>query len=302
MKNQILYASAQGSVVVRLAQTQQACEEACRIHHTVGAASDALCRVITGAVLGASLMKNDDDLFTLTVNGNGAISHVTATASPNGTVKGLIDFDRDALQPTVSASIGDGMMRIMKESRFGEPYSGSIELISGEIAEDLTAYYAYSEQTPSSCALGEEVDGDQVSCAGGFLIQLMPDTADETIDLLESDLAHSPSVCDLFENSPQPEELLKKLLPGLNPAMSETKDVRFECSCSHEKAEQALISSGAENLKEMIAEDHDFPVVCPYCLKEYPFTSRELSALLKESSDHGSEKSEDAKEAPEEQD
>lgn len=294
MKNQIAYASAMGSVVVRLAQTQQACEEACKIHHTVGAASDALCRVITGAVLGASLMKNDDDLFTLTVNGNGAITHVTATASPTGTVKGLIDFDPEALQPTVSASIGDGMMRIMKESRFGEPYSGSIELISGEIAEDLTAYYAYSEQTPSSCALGEEVDADTVSCAGGFLIQLMPDTTDETIDLLESDLAHSQSVCELFDLYNNPEELLKKLLPGLDPTMSETKDIRFECSCSHEKAEQALISSGAENLKEMIAEDHDFPVVCPYCLKEYRFTSDELKDLLKESSEKAPKAEEEA--------
>ncbi len=285
MENQIVYASARDAVVIRFCDTTDACREAIKIHHAKGSAAHALARVLTGAVLGASLMKNDSDRFTLSVNAEGAISHVTATATPAGEVKALIDDQEELLKETVSESFGDGMLRIIKETGVGEPYSGSIQLVSGEIAEDLTAYFAFSEQTPSSCALGEDFDGDTLKRAGGFLIQLMPDTPDEVVDLLEKDLAKSQSVCDMLEAHDSPQELVSALLPGLFPETSLVKDVKFECGCSREKAGQALIAAGKANLEEMISEEKDFPVVCPYCKNEYIFKTEDLKDLLEESSE-----------------
>ncbi len=282
MENKIVYASAADTIVVRFADTTQACREAVRIHDAGGSASDTLCRVLTGAVLGASLMKNDDDLFTLSVNSEGAITYVTATAAPSGDVKALIDFDNENLSETVSKSIGEGTLNIARELGVGEPYRGSIPLYTGEIAEDITAYFAYSEQTPTSCALGEDIETKSDGRAGGFLIQLMPDTTEETITALEQDLAKSRPVCELLEQYEDPKELLTALLPGLKPEVYFEKDVRFNCGCSREKAEQALISAGKDNLNEMISEDRDFPVVCPYCNTKYMFGKDELERLLSE--------------------
>ncbi|MGI6108461.1 MAG: Hsp33 family molecular chaperone HslO [Eubacteriaceae bacterium] len=282
MQDKIIYASAAESIIVRFADTTRACRRAARIHQTQGTATDSLCRVLTGAVLGAALMKSDDELFTLSINSEGAVSYITATASPDGSVKSLIDFDAPELGTTVSGSIGDGTLSIVREIGIGEPYRGSIPLVTGEIAEDLTAYFAISEQTPTSCALGEDIDENFIKRAGGFLIQLMPDTPDTVIDALEKDLAGSESVCQLLEEHEDPRDLLKALLPGFEISTYLEKDVRFDCSCSREKAEQALISTGRENLEEMISEEKSFPVVCPYCKTSYTFEKEDLKNLLQE--------------------
>lgn len=265
-------------------------EEARKAHDTSPVATAALGRLMTGGVMMGAMMKGEKDLLTLQVSGDGPLKGMTVTADSRGNVKGYAIEPQVMLPPNgqgkldVGGAVGNGMLRVIKDMGLKEPYVGQTVLQTGEIAEDLTYYFAASEQVPSSVGLGVLMEKDNtVRQAGGFIIQLMPFTPDNVIASLEENLAAFSSVTQVLNEGKTPEEMLALLLKGMDMEIVDTMPARFYCNCDKKRVEKAIISIGKKEIKEMISENKSIEVNCHFCNTSYTFSVEELKELLKKS-------------------
>lgn len=270
------------------ATTRELVEHARGIHNTSPVATAALGRLLTAGAMMGSMMKGEDDLLTLQIKGDGPMHGVTVTADSLANVKGYVDNGDFILPPNsmgkldVSRGIGAGMLTVIKDMGLKEPYVGQVQLISGEIAEDLTYYYATSEQIPSSVALGVLMNRDNtVKQAGGFIIQLMPFAEDEIIDKLEKKISELSSITKLLDNDYTPEMILEHVLGDFDLQIHEKTDTKFYCNCTKERVEKAIISIGEKDLTEMIEDNEPIEVNCHFCSTHYNFSVEELERFVK---------------------
>lgn len=271
------------------ADTTSMVEEARRLHNTSPVASAALGRALTASSIMGIMMKGDNDKLTLSINGKGPLGTIVCVADSKGTVKGyvsnpLVDIPTRADgKLDVGSAVGiNGLVTIIKDMGMKEPYTGQYPLVNGEIAEDLTAYYAYSEQQPSAIALGVLVDVDySIKAAGGFIVQLMPEAEEKDIDILEKNLSQITSVSHLIDDGKTPEDLINLVLKDLEPMIYEKIPVSYKCDCSRERIEKALISIGKKDLDEIIKEDKLAEISCHFCNTVYHFNEAELIDLRK---------------------
>ncbi len=263
-------------------------EKARSAHLTTPVVTAALGRMLSGAAMMGVMMKGDNDLLTLQVIGDGPLQGITVTADSKGCVKGFPNVaqvtvpDKYEGKLDVGAAIGNGFLRVIRDTGLKEPYVGTVELQTGEIAEDLTYYFAQSEQTPSAVGLGVLIDTDYtVSQAGGFIIQLMPDTSDETISKLEENIKHLDSVTNMLSNGMTPEIMLDQVLYGMGLEIKERMDCSFSCDCSRERVEKSLASLKPTDLQEMIEEGKPIEVRCEFCNSTYEFSVDDLKEIIK---------------------
>ena len=258
-----------------------------QLHTTSATCSAALGRLLTGASLMGSMLKDDRDTITLRVSGNGPAGVVIACTDGTGNVKGCIDHPLVELPAKanghldVGGAVGkDGVLTVIRDNRLQkEPTVGQVPLVSGEIAEDITSYYAYSEQVPTVCALGVLVDKDlSISCAGGYLLQLLPGATDAEITQLEQNIAAMPSVTEMLHAGKTPEDMMNLAMAGFNPSVLDEREVRYQCDCSRERTEQMLLSLGRKELEKLRDEDPHCEVVCHFCHIKYEF---DLNKLVK---------------------
>ena len=272
------------------ATTAQLVETARKAHGTSPVATAALGRLLTGGVLMGKMLKNPEDVLTLQIRCDGPIGGLTVTAKGNGEVKGYVNnpvfqgYARADHKLDVGGAVGYGTLTVIKDMGLKEPFAGTTELVTGEIAEDLTYYFAASEQTPSTVGLGVLLHKEDASvrCAGGFIIQVMPGATEETIERLESNLAGVGSVTELLKEGKKPEDLLDILLEGLQPQIEEKSECRFFCDCSRARIEKVLLSMGEKDLRALADEGEDIEVKCHFCNKNYVFTPDQARALLTE--------------------
>jgi len=286
MPDYVLKATAgNGQIRVFAATTQGLAETARRLHQTSPVVTQALGRLLTAGSLMGSMMKNADELITLKIAGDGPLSGLLVTADAKGNVKGYpyVNDLHDTIESPlpVSEAIGGGALNIMKDIGLKEPYVGYSPLISGELAEDLTYYYAQSEQIPTSVSLGVLLNNDgTVRQAGGFIIQLMPDTDDEVIDALEAALADTPSLTKLLDEGKSLEAIMEDLFRNLSLKVNKTEITRFSCDCSRQRITKALTSIGKEDLIDMISDQEDIEINCDFCKEKYLFSTADLESIL----------------------
>lgn len=260
-------------------------EDARVMHETSPVVTAALGRMLmAGAMMGVTL-KGDKDVMTLQVQGAGPLKGITVTSYPDGYVKGFPQVNDVVLPPKngkldVGGAIVPGVMRVIKDMGLKEPYVGTVELQTGEIAEDLTYYFAVSEQIPSSVGLGVLVNKDcTVNCAGGFIIQVMPFCSDEILDKIEANLSNIPSVTDMMSQGMTPEDMLAKVLDGLDIDIKEKTETGFRCDCTRERVEKSLASLNREDKAEIIADGKPVEVRCQFCNKKYEFSVEDIKNL-----------------------
>lgn len=288
MKDYIVRATAgNGTIRAFAATTKNTVQKAREVHHTSPVASAALGRMLTAAAMMGTTLKGEKDLITLQIRGLGPLKGIVVSSDSKARVKGYVfqpNVDIPCKYPgklDVSGAIGEGYLSVIKDIGMKEPYSGRIQLVSGEIAEDLTYYFAQSEQTPSSIGLGVLVDIDtSIKQAGGFMIRLMPETPNKMIDKLEKKLSETPYITEMLEKNMKPEEILQFILGDIDLKILDTADVEFYCNCDKQRVEKALISIGKEELEKIITEDKNASLHCHFCSKEYYFTEEELKNLL----------------------
>lgn len=272
------------------ATTRELVETARKAHDTSPVVSAALGRLMTGGVMMGAMLKGDKDLLTLQVSGDGPLKGMTVTADSKGNVKGYANNPEVMLPPNargkldVGGAVGQGLLRVVKDMGLKEPYVGQTVLQTGEIAEDLTYYFATSEQVPSSVGLGVLMEKDNtVKQAGGFIIQLMPFTEEQVIASLEQNLAEFTSVTQVLDEGKSPEEMLGMLLKGLDLEITDTMPAQFYCNCDKKRVEKAIISIGKRDIQEMISDNKNIEVNCHFCNTSYTFSVEELKELLKKS-------------------
>ena len=261
---------------------------AAEIHHTTPNATAALGRCLTAASMMGNMQKVENGSMTLQVRGGGPIGTITVVSDAAGNVRGCVTEPQVPLvekfpgKLDVGATVGtDGTITVIRDLQMKEPYVGSTQLISGEIGDDVTAYFAQSEQTPTACALGVLVDRDSsVKVAGGYLIQLLPGAPDEVIDVLEAGIQRAGAVTKMLEKGMTPEEILTEVCGDLGVLFFENEPVCYQCYCSRERVEAALISLGKKELTEIMEEGKSFPVECQFCDTVYEFTPEDIKKLL----------------------
>ncbi len=290
MEDYIVRATAADNQVRAFAATTKQVVETARQHHnTSPVATAALGRLLSAGAMMGSMMKNDTDMLTLQIRGNGPIEGITVTADSFANVKGYVGNPDVMLPPKngkldVGGAVGVGLLQIIKDMGLKEPYSGQTILVSSEIAEDLTYYFANSEQIPSSVGLGVLMEKDNtVRCAGGFIIQMMPFAQEKTVGRLEENLRRVSSVTSLLDQGYTPERMLEVLFEGLGLEITDTIPTRFFCNCSKERVEQAVVSIGKKEIEEMIRDGEDIEVKCHFCNTAYHYTVEELKKSLKRS-------------------
>lgn len=269
------------------ATTKELVEIARKAHNTSPVVTAALGRLLTGGVMMGTTLKGEKDLLTLQVSGDGPIKGMTVTADSQGNVKGYAINKHVMLPPSalgkldVGGAVGKGMLRVIKDMGLKEPYVGQTTLQTGEIAEDLTYYFATSEQVPSSVGLGVLMEKDNtVKQAGGFIVQLMPFTEEAVISKLEQNLAEFSSVTAVLDEGKTPEEMLGLVLKGMDVEITDTLPAKFYCNCDKKRVEKALISIGKKEIREMISENKPIEVNCHFCNTSYSFSVEELKELL----------------------
>ncbi len=285
----IVRASAADGAIRAFAITSRGiAEEARQRHDTSPIVTAALGRLLSGAAMMGIMMKGEDDTLTLQIESDGPIKGLTVTADSHGHVRGYA-WEPYVMLPAkngkldVGGAVGSGVLSVIKDLGLKDPYVGQTDLVSGEIGEDLTYYFAVSEQTPSSVGLGVLMNLDNtVKQAGGFIIQLMPEAEDDIIDKLEGRLASVSSVTDLLEEGHTPESMLEYLLEGFDLTISEKIPASFYCGCSKERVKKALISLGREELQGMIDEGEPIEVKCDMCGETYKFDVDELASFLED--------------------
>ena len=288
MKDYLIRATAANGQVRAFGVTsRELTETAKNAHDTSPVATAALGRLMSAAVMMGADLKGENDLLTLRMEGDGPMGGLLATADSQGNVKGYAFHPEVLLPPNargkldVGGALGAGMLSVVKDIGLKEPYVGQTNLVSGEIAEDLTYYYAASEQIPCSIALGVLMNKDNtVRQAGGFMIQLLPGASDELIDRLEERLGELPSITALLDARTTPEEILSGLLGDFDLEILEKKPVQFHCDCSRERVERAIVSIGKKEIREMIEEGKPIEAGCQFCNKKYSFSVEELEELL----------------------
>ncbi len=281
--------AAKGQIRAFAATTRELVEYARSAHNTSPVATAALGRLLTGGAMMGVMMKGDKDLLTIKINGDGPIGGLTVTADSKGNVKGYVYNPGVMLPPNekgkldVGGALGVGVLSVIKDIGLKEPYEGQTILVTGEIAEDLTYYFATSEQTPSSVALGVLMNRDNtVRQAGGFILQLLPGASEEVISGLESKLAGVSSITSLLDEGKTPEMILEYLLGDFGLEILDKMPAAFECNCSKSRIEKALISVGKQELQDMIDEGKTIEVNCHFCNKNYPVTVEELKVLMEQ--------------------
>ncbi|TCO71475.1 Hsp33 family molecular chaperone HslO [Marinisporobacter balticus] len=290
MKNYVIRAiAADKSISIFFAITTDLVEEARKKHNTTPVATAALGRTLTGAVIMGLMLKGEQNKLSVQIKGDGPLKEILAVADNLGNVKGYVanpSVDLPLRQDgklDVSSAVGNGKMIVIKDLGLKEPYSGQSDLVSGEIAEDFTAYFAYSEQQPSAVGLGVLVDRDEtVKSAGGFIIQVLPDVQEEVLTRLEERLKWMPPITQLMEITTDGEEMLRMVLDEFDVEILDKKEVNFVCDCSVRKLEKALISVGAKDLKEIIEEDGQAELTCHFCNTKYHFDKEHLERLYEE--------------------
>ncbi len=287
MSDRIVRATAANAQIrIFAAYTKDTVETARVKHQTTPVATAALGRLLTAGAMMGTMLKGADDLLTLKITGDGPIGGIVVTADANADVKGYVgnpnaDLPLNAKgKLDVSGAVGKGRLDIIRDMGLKEPYVGQTPLISGEIAEDLTFYFANSEQVPSSVGLGVLVDRDYtVKRAGGFIVQLLPNASDEVIDRLEENLSKIKSVTAFFESGLGAEDLIRVICEGMDPEITDTIPVRFYCNCSRERVEKALISIGHKELDDMIADGKEVNLNCGFCNTDYTFSVEDLKRI-----------------------
>ncbi len=269
------------------ATTRDLVEDARKIHETSPVVTAALGRLLTAGAMMGSMCKNDTDVLTLQIKGDGPIGGLTVTADAQGNVKGY-PYENMVIIPAskagkldVGTAVGKGVLSVIKDIGLKEPYVGQTDLVSGEIAEDLTYYFATSEQIPTAVALGVLMNHDNtVRQAGGFIVQLMPYASEEVITALEKALERFTSMTNELEKRGTVEKVMEFLFEDMGYKIYDTIDTRFYCNCSRERVEKAVISIGEKEIKEMIEEDKPIEVNCHFCNKKYSFSVEELKNMI----------------------
>lgn len=289
MADYIVRATAAGSQIRAFAATtRDLVEHARAAHNTSPVATAALGRLLTAGSMMGFMMKGEKDLLTLQVKAGGPLEGITVTADSKGNVKGYVGNPNVILHANdkgkldVAGAVGVGFMNVIKDMGLKEPYVGQTVLQTSEIAEDLTYYFATSEQVPSSVGLGVLMEKDNtVKQAGGFIIQLMPFTEEKVISQLEENLKNVTSVTTMLEEGHTPESLLETLLKGFDIEINETIPTQFYCNCDKDRVEKALISVGRKELQDMIDEGKEIELNCHFCNRNYIFSVEELKSILK---------------------
>lgn len=288
MKDYMIRATAaENQIRAFAATTGNTVQAAVSAHGLSPVAAAGLGRLMTGAAMMGSMMKGEEDLLTLQILCDGPIGGMTVTADANGNVKGYVNYPHVLLPANakgkldVGGAVGAGTLRVIKDMGLKEPYVGQTELVSGEIAEDLTYYFAASEQVPSSVALGVLMNKDNtVAQAGGFIIQLMPFADESVITKLEEKIQSFTSITSLLSQGKTPEMILEDLLGDLGLQINGKQDVEFSCNCSRERVEKVLISLGKKELSDMIEEGKPVELNCHFCNKKYQFSVEDMKKLL----------------------
>ena len=290
MSDYILRATAaDGYIRAFAASTKGTVEKARQLHNTTPVATAALGRLLTAGAMMGVMLKNDKDLITLQIKGDGPLEGALVTADCKGMVKGYV-FNPDVEVPNlapgklnVGAAIGQGFLTVIKDLGLKEPYVGKTELISGEIAEDIAYHYVTSEQVPSAVSLGVLIDKDTtVTQAGGFIIQLMPGVSDEIIDKLEMRINVIPYITELLSMGDTPESILNLILGDMDLKIVDKIPCEYYCGCSRDRVEKALIAIGKEELERILVEDKKAELSCHFCNKVYNFDEADLKGLLDE--------------------
>lgn len=289
MKDYVVRATAaQGQIRAFAVTAREMVETARQAHNTSPVATAALGRLLAAGSMMGYMMKGEKDVLTLQIKGSGPIHGITVTADSRGNVKGYVDNPEVMLPPSdkgkldVGRAIGPGILNVIRDMGMKEPYNGQTMLQTSEIAEDLTYYFATSEQVPSAVALGVLMEkNNTVKQAGGFIIQLMPFAEESVISRLEEKIAGVTSVTALLEEGLTPESILERLLGDMELEIQETMPTAFFCSCSKKRVEKALISIGEKELQSMIDDGQPVELKCHFCNKAYRFTVDELKALKK---------------------
>lgn len=283
----ILRGTIGASARIFIANTKETVQKAFELHHTSPVMSAALGRSLTAAAMMGCMLKSDGDLLTITIKGDGQGGGLTVTADSKARVKGyvynpVVDIPlKENGKLDVQGALGYGSMTIIKDMGLKEPYVGQIPLVSGEIAEDLTYYFAKSEQTPSAVALGVLVDRDySIKQAGGFIIQMLPNAQEEVISALEEKHARLSPVTTMLEEGMSCEEIFDLIAENLEHNVLDKIPVEFYCNCSKERVEKALISAGKSELTSILEEDGQATLHCHFCNKDYIFDAEELKSLI----------------------
>lgn len=291
MKDYIVRATAANNQVRAFAATtREVVETARQAHNTSPVATAALGRLLTGGAMMGSMMKNEKDLLTIQIKCEGPIKGLTVTADVNGNVKGYV-VNPDVMLPLskagkldVAAALDLGVLSVIKDMGLKEPYVGQTILQTSEIAEDLTYYFATSEQVPSSVGLGVLMEKDNtVKQAGGFIIQVMPFVEDAVVDKLEENIKKLDSVTAMLDKGYTPEKILETVLEGMEVEFTDTIPTRFYCNCTKERVEKAIVSIGKKEIQEMIDDGKEIEVNCHFCNTNYKFTVDELKEIIKRS-------------------
>ncbi|MBD5465512.1 MAG: Hsp33 family molecular chaperone HslO [Lachnospiraceae bacterium] len=289
MKDYIVRATAADAQIRAFAcTTRNMVETARKAHDTSPVVTAALGRLLTGGAMMGSMLKGEKDVLTLQIQGSGPIKGLTVTADSKANVKGYAINSQAMLPPNqkgkldVGGAVGTGILNVIKDLGLKEPYAGQTVLQTGEIADDLTYYFATSEQVPSSVGLGVLMEKDNtVKQAGGFIVQLMPFAEERVIERLERNLEKITSVTTLLEEGKTPEKLLELLLEGMSMEISDEIPTAFFCNCSKERVAKAIVSIGEKDIREMIEEGKEIEVNCHFCNRNYTYSVEELEGLLK---------------------
>ena len=281
--------SMDGFVKVVAIRSTELVRRGAEIQNTTPNATAAFGRALTAASMMGNMQKVENGSMTLQIRGGGPIGTITVVSDPVGNVRGCVTEPHVPLvekfpgKLDVGATVGtDGTLTVIRDLQMKEPYVGSVELVSGEIGDDVTAYFAQSEQTPTACALGVLVDVDcSVKVAGGYLIQLLPGAPDDVIDRLEAGIQRAGAVTKMLEAGMTPEDILGQVVGDLGVVFMETTEVSYKCYCSRDRVTSALISLGRKELEEIKGEGKTFPVECQFCDTVYEFTPEDIEELLK---------------------
>ena len=278
-----------GFVKVVAIRSTEMVRRGAQIHNTTPNATAAFGRVLTAASMMGNMQKVDNGSMTLQIRGDGPIGTIVCVSDPTGNVRGYVYnpniplIEKHPGKLDIGATVGNGTLTVIRDLQMKEPYVGSIELISGEIGEDVTAYFVQSEQIPTACALGVLVDTDlSVKVAGGYLLQLLPGAPDDVIDRLEEGIRRAGAVTPMLEQGMTPEDILGAVCGDLGVVFMETTEVAYKCYCSRERVTSALISLGKKELAQIAQEGKPFPVECQFCDEVYTFTPEDIEKILKE--------------------
>ena len=280
--------SMDGFVKVVAIRSTEIVRRGAQIQGTTPNATAAFGRALTVASMMGNMQKVDNGSMTLQIRGGGPIGSITCVSDATGNVRGFVTEPKVPLvekypgKLDVGATVGvDGTLTVIRDLQMKEPYVGSTELVSGEIGDDVTAYFAQSEQTPTACAVGVLIDRDQsVKVAGGYLIQLLPGAPDEVVDTLEKGIQRAGAVTPMLEQGMTPEDILGAVCGDLGVVFMETTEVAYKCYCSRERVTKALISLGRKELTEIMEEGKEFPVECQFCDEVYRFTPEDFKKIL----------------------